>query len=175
MGSLSHAAIRRSVLLLAPLSILLQAQPKFTLNSNKFLPKMPRPKRDVQAVAEETITPPGYLSEFQEIARVKQATGNNLYQLEVPSGKLVLAELPARFRSTIWIKRGSFVLIDTAALAERGNKLGGEIVNVVRDEKVWRKMSYWPTVFAAKKSSYDDESEDGGPQMPPSDSDDEQA
>jgi probable RNA-binding protein EIF1AD len=25
----------------------------------------------------------------------------------------------------------------------RENKLGGEIINVVRDEHVWRKKSYW--------------------------------
>ncbi|KAK3687141.1 hypothetical protein LTR37_019134 [Vermiconidia calcicola] len=126
---------------------------------------MPRPKRDIQAVAEETVTPPDTLSSSQAIARVKQGAGNNLYQLDLPT-----AELPARFRSTIWIKRGSFVCVDTSTLADRDNKLGGEIMNVVRDERVWRKMSYWPAEFAAKKSSYDEDSEDDGPQMPPSDS-----
>ena len=134
---------------------------------------MPRPKRDIQAVAQETITPPNELSEFQAIARVKQASGNNLYQLELPSGKVSLAELPARFRSTIWIKRGTYVLVDTTALADRDNKLGGEIVNVVRDERAWRKMSYWPSTFTMKKSSYGDDSDDEGPKMPPSDSEDE--
>lgn len=134
---------------------------------------MPRPKRDVQAVAEETITPPNNLAETQMIARVKQAAGNNLYHLELPSNRVVLAELPARFRSTIWIKRGTYVLVDTAALADRDNKLDGEIVNVVRDEKAWRKMPYWPSEFSPKRSSYDDESDDDGPRMPPSDSDGE--
>ena len=139
--------------------------------SNTKIPrKMPRPKRDIQAVAEETVTPPDALSSCQAIARVKQGAGNNLYQLELPTGKTLLAELPARFRSTIWIKRGSFVCVDTSTLADRDNKLGGEIMNVVRDERMWRKMSYWPAEFAAKKSSYDEGAEDEGPQMPPSDS-----
>ena len=133
---------------------------------------MPRPKRDIQVVAEETVTPPESLSSSQTIARVKQASGNNLYQLELPSSKVVLGELPARFRSTIWIKRGSFVLVDTAALAGRDNKLGGEIINVIRDEKSWRKRSYWPTEFPAK-ISYADDSDENGPEMPPSDSEDE--
>lgn len=131
---------------------------------------MPRPKRDIKAVAEETVTPPEALTESQSIARVKQATGNNLYQLELPAGKLVLAELSARFRSTIWIKRGSYVLVDTGALADRDNKLDGEIVNIVRDEKGWRKMSYWPAEFLAKR--YTDDSDDDGPKMPVSDSED---
>lgn len=134
---------------------------------------MPRPKRDIQAVAEETITPPTTLPDSQTIARVKQAAGNNLYQLELPTGKVVLAELPARFRSTIWIKRGSFVLVDTEALADRDNKLGGEIVNVVREEKAWRKTPYWPAEFSSKRSAYAEDSEDEGPKMPPSDSDGE--
>lgn len=133
---------------------------------------MPRPKRDIQAVAEETVTPPDTLPSSQTIAQVKHAAGNNLYQLSLPSGEVLLAELPARFRSTIWIKRGSFVLVDTSALADRSNKLGGEIVNVVRDERIWRKMAYWPAEFAKKTASYGDGSEDEGPKMPLSDSED---
>lgn len=135
---------------------------------------MPRPKRDVHAVAQETVTPPTQLAKDQQIARVKQNAGNNLYQLELSSEDVVLAELPAKFRSTIWIKRGTFVVVNTSALADRDNKLGGEIVNVVRDEKRWRKMSYWPAEFKSKKSLYDEDSDDEGPQMPPSDSENDQ-
>lgn len=141
---------------------------------NTISRKMPRPKRDIQAVAQETVTPPTQLTQNQQIARVKQNAGNNLYQLELPAGDLVLAELPARFRSTIWIKRGTFVLVDTSAMADRENKLGGEIVNVVREEKAWRKMEYWPAAFASRKSVYGEDSDDEGPKMPPSDSEDEQ-
>jgi probable RNA-binding protein EIF1AD len=35
------------------------------------------------------------------------------------------------------------VLVDTLGDDARENKLGGEIVNVVREEKEWRKASYW--------------------------------
>ena len=104
---------------------------------------MPRPKRNLLATVEDTLTPPDELSEGQYIARVTKAAGNNLYNVEQADGKTVLVELEAKFRSTIWIKRGSYVLVDTSTLADRGNKLDGEIVNVVRDEKQWRKMSYW--------------------------------
>lgn len=136
---------------------------------------MPKPKRNIHAVASETQTPPPTLEPNHAIARVKQAAGNNLYHLTLPGGEACLAELPARFRNTIWIKRGSYVVVDTAALANRDNKLTGEIVNIVREEKVWRKMPYWPQEFGARGSAaaYGDESEDEGPQMPPSDSEDE--
>lgn len=33
--------------------------------------------------------------------------------------------------------------MDTKAFKDRENKLGGEIVNVVRDEREWRKEVYW--------------------------------
>ncbi|KAK5008096.1 hypothetical protein LTR28_004439, partial [Elasticomyces elasticus] len=93
----------------------------------------------------------------------------------LPSGRALLVELPARFRSTIWIKRNGFVVIDMGALADRQNKLDGEIINVVREEKEWRKMSYWPKEFV-KTSSYADVSDDEEStvgKMPPSASDDE--
>jgi probable RNA-binding protein EIF1AD len=131
---------------------------------------MPKPKRNINAVAEETLTPPHELPQHQAIARLKQAAGNNLYNVELPGGKTMLAELNQKFRSTIWLKRGSYVVVDTASLANRDNKLGGEIVNVVGDQRQWRKMPYWPAEFA-KKSAYeeDSEDEDEGPKMPPSD------
>jgi probable RNA-binding protein EIF1AD len=101
------------------------------------------PKRKMLATAEETLFPPGELTEGQQIARVIRATGNNIYLVELPSKASLLVELPARFRSTIWMKRGSYVVVDTKALEGRENKLGGEIVNVVGDEKAWRKAPFW--------------------------------
>ncbi|EAT76101.1 hypothetical protein HBI56_237370 [Parastagonospora nodorum] len=136
---------------------------------------MPRPKRNLLATIDSTITPPDTLAPGHYIARITTAAGNNLYNAELPDGKLVLAELEAKFRSTVWIKRGSYVVIDTSALADRDNKLDGEIVNVVRDEKAWRKMTYWPKEFV-KKSTYvedSDEEESTVGKMPPTDSDED--
>lgn len=107
---------------------------------------MPRPKRALHATIDSTITPPDTLESSHVIARITKAAGNNLYNADLPDGKNVLAELEAKFRSTVWIKRGSYVVIDTTALADRENKIDGEIVNVVRDEKAWRKMKYWYVV-----------------------------
>ena len=104
---------------------------------------MGRPKRDFLATAEETLNPPATLDEGHALARVKKAEGNNLYSVELASNESLLVELPARFRSQIWIKRGGFVVIDTSAFNDRENKLGGEIVNVVVDNKEWQKRSYW--------------------------------
>lgn len=104
---------------------------------------MGRPKRNVQAAVQETSNPPSALTPTQSLARVHKATGNNLYSCSIPNGKEILVELPSRFRNTVWIKRGGYVLIDTKDAGVRENKIDGEIVNVVGDEREWRKEAYW--------------------------------
>lgn len=136
---------------------------------------MGRPKRNVFAAAEETSTPPSALTATQSIARVIKAEGNSLYSCSLPEKNAVLVELLPRFRNTIWIKRGGYVVIDTKEASARENKIDGEIVNVVRDERVWRKESYWPKEFP-KSSAYLEESDDEKSRagmMPPSDSEEE--
>ncbi|KAI9809204.1 MAG: hypothetical protein M1825_002495 [Sarcosagium campestre] len=137
---------------------------------------MAPPRRTVQATALETTSPPATLSSAQSIARVIKAEGNNLYTVELPSHKTVLVELPSRFRSTIWIKRGGFVVVDTEAFDDRDNKLAGEILNVVRDEKEWRKQPYWPAEFPKKNSVQDsDDEESNVGKMPPAEDTDEES
>jgi probable RNA-binding protein EIF1AD len=104
---------------------------------------MGRPKRSVKAAADETSTPPSVLTLTQSIACVVKATGNHLYECTLPNGKQILAELPPRFRNTIWIKRGGYVLVDSKDADVRENKIDAEILNVVRDEREWRKETYW--------------------------------
>ncbi|KAF2428919.1 nucleic acid-binding protein [Tothia fuscella] len=139
---------------------------------------MGRPKRDILATADETSTPPNTLSQDELICKVHKAAGNNLFNVSNVKGQILLVELPAHFRSTFWIKRGGYVLVNMAAFEERDNKLDGEITNVVRDEKEWRKMSYWPGGFK-KKGDYGESDDDEGEEesvvgkMPPSDSDEE--
>lgn len=134
---------------------------------------MPPPRRILQATVQETLNPPATLSPTQQIARIVKAEGNNLYSVEAPSGDQILVELQSRFRSSIWLKRGGYVLVDTdrKVFGERENKIDGEIVNVVREEKTWRKRTYWPAQFARKKvqqtNSDEDESRVG--RMPSSD------
>ncbi len=105
---------------------------------------MGKPKRNVQAAAEETTPPPDELTGSQSIARVVKIEGNSRYTCELPNKKTVLAELEDRFRNTIWIRRGGYVLVDLASIEERkGSNVVGGIINVVRDEKDWRKQPYW--------------------------------
>ncbi|KAL9036391.1 MAG: hypothetical protein Q9180_004328 [Flavoplaca navasiana] len=138
---------------------------------------MARPKRNLLATAQATSSPPASLDDNHAIACVQKAEGKNLYLVKLSKRRdPLLVEMPARFRSQIWVKPGGYVLIDTAAFLDRDNKLDGEIVNVVREEKEWRKQSYWPPEFAKKSTypEYSDDEESTVGKMPPSDDSDGQ-
>lgn len=111
---------------------------------------MGKPKRAVLAAAQESVTPPDELTETQFVARVRKAEGNSLYTCELPNGRPVLVELEPKFRNTIFIRRGGYVLVDLASEAERSktSKVAGEIINIVREEKEWRKQPYWHVLCA---------------------------
>lgn len=129
---------------------------------------MARPKRVDQATAMETSTPPTELESNQAIARIVKGEGKNIYVVSLPNEKTLLVELAPRFRNTIWMMRGGFVLVDTSTSHDRDNKLDGEIVNIVRDVKKWRKQAYWPVEFPERhiEAESDDEESTVG-KMPP--------
>jgi probable RNA-binding protein EIF1AD len=137
-----------------------------------------RPKRTVLADANAASSPPPTLEPNQLLAKVVKGEGNSLFAVTTPSGQKLLVELPSSFRNTFWIKRGGFLLVDTAEFAGRDNKLGGLIVTVVMDEKRWRKMPYWPKEFAKRDlyedSDDEDEEESNMGKMPPSDDEEEE-
>lgn len=99
----------------------------------------------VQAAARMSMTPPEKLTESQSIARVVKAEGNSIWTCELPNGKQILVELDPLFRNTVFIRRGGYVLVDLASADERAksSRVVGEIVNVVREERDWRKQPYW--------------------------------
>lgn len=104
---------------------------------------MGKPKRNVLAAAQEALSPPAELEPTQVIVRVLKPEGNNLYTCEMPNKKPVVLELAQRFRNTIWIKRGGYVLAEGYPVGTQDSRAIGEIINVVRDEKLWRKQAYW--------------------------------
>lgn len=101
---------------------------------------MPKPKRHLHATVQETASPPDTLTPTQSIARIEKAEGNSLYTCRLANDTSILVSLPARFRNVIWLKRGGFVLVD---LEVAEGKVAGEIVNVVREEKEWKRMTWW--------------------------------
>ncbi|KAI0159095.1 hypothetical protein BJ166DRAFT_593297 [Pestalotiopsis sp. NC0098] len=129
---------------------------------------MGRPKRNAHAAAVESMTPPDELTANQSLARVIKAEGNSVYSCSLPDERVVMVELADRFRNTIWVKRGGYVLVDLTPSQEMKGKVEGEIVNVVREEKLWRKQSYWPKEFALVVYSDEEDSDSNVGKMPPS-------
>ncbi|KAJ4289521.1 hypothetical protein N0V88_007004 [Collariella sp. IMI 366227] len=137
---------------------------------------MGKPKRNVLAAAQESMTPPDELTETQSITRVVKAEGNSLYTVEFPNGKTGSVELDPKFRNTIFIRRSGYVLVDLESAEERaktGSKVVGDIINIVRDEREWRKRSYWPKKFVKQTFGEDEDDDSNVGKMPPSDSEEE--
>ena len=114
--------------------------------------------------------PPVDLTLTQSIGKVEAIHGNNIYSVNLPASQALkgvcqLVELPPRFRNTMWIRRGGFVLVDCSAFEDRDNKLVGEIMAVIHDEKSWRKKPYWPVEFRKEEvplPSYESDEEISG-------------
>ncbi|KAI8351327.1 hypothetical protein B0O80DRAFT_456275 [Mortierella sp. GBAus27b] len=46
------------------------------------------------------------IEEGQQFARVIATRGNNVHEVQFPDGREILANLPPKFRSLVWVKRG---------------------------------------------------------------------
>ncbi|KAG9305176.1 hypothetical protein G9A89_010684 [Geosiphon pyriformis] len=96
--------------------------------TNKLLTSTPRP------------------ADNQKIARVLGGRGKNLHEVEYSDQSTTLCTLPPKFRSLVWVKRGSYVIIAPSE-SDRINKIGGEIVHVLlpkhikelKSEGIWSK------------------------------------
>lgn len=66
--------------------------------------------------------------------------------------------MPMKFRKSLWIKRGDFVLVEPIA---EGGRVKAEIVRVltVNHIKEYNRMGVWPPKFHNKKD-HDDEDKD---------------
>lgn len=115
------------------------------VHSNRLAAAMAKPKRSVLSAVQSSTSPPDELSETQSLARVAKALGNNNFACELPDGKPIVVELQPQFRNTVFIRRGGYVLVDLASAENRSknSKVVGEIINVVLDEREWRKQPYW--------------------------------
>ncbi|KAL7272897.1 hypothetical protein RUND412_004268 [Rhizina undulata] len=123
-----------------------------------------------------TTPPPAPLPPSHALSRIVKAQGNNLYLVELPepsSSPPLLVELASIFRGKAWLRRGGYVLVHVGA-CERENRIEGVIVNVVRDERAWRKMAYWPKEFSKREQVEDSDEEDSVVGKMPPNSDDEE-
>lgn len=95
----------------------------------------------------------------QEIVRVLESRGNNLHQVESADKNTFLISMPTKFRRTVWVKRGDYILIEPIA---EGDKVKGEMVRVLSNEhiKYFKKNNKWPVMFDENDKSDEEDNDD---------------
>ncbi|KAH9624320.1 hypothetical protein KSS87_005234 [Heliosperma pusillum] len=88
----------------------------------------------------------------QSIMQVISLRGSNLIEVMDAKGEKSLALFPAKFQKSMWMKRGSFVVVDESGreeALEAGSKVACIVSQVLFHEQVRRleKSSEWPQVF----------------------------
>jgi len=101
-------------------------------------------KHVCREVLDEYVLPTGN----QEIVRVQAGRGNNLHEVTDAEGKSFLVSMPTKFRKSVWIKRGDFVIVEPI---EEGDKVQAEIIVILyRDQiRYIKRENMWPTGFDA--------------------------
>uniref|UniRef100_A0A5B7BQE3 Putative RNA-binding protein EIF1AD n=1 Tax=Davidia involucrata TaxID=16924 RepID=A0A5B7BQE3_DAVIN len=101
-----------------------------------------------RAAEEETLT----LQQGQSIMQVVSLRGSNLIEVMDSRGEKSLALFPAKFQKSMWIKRGSFVVVDESGkdeALESGRKVACIVSQVLFYERVrvLQKSPEWPEIF----------------------------
>jgi len=101
-------------------------------------------KHVCREVLDDYVLPSG----SQEIVRVAAGRGNNLHEVLDANGKSYLVSMPTKFRKSVWIKRGDFVIVEPI---EEGDKVQAEIVAILyRDQiRYIKRENLWPAGFEA--------------------------
>ncbi|BAT78993.1 hypothetical protein LR48_Vigan04g122400 [Vigna angularis] len=92
------------------------------------------------------------LQDGQSIMQVVSLRGSNIIEVEDACGNKSLALFPAKFRKSVWIKLGSFVVVDVTGkekALESGSKVACLVSQVLFYDQVreLQKTPEWPESF----------------------------
>ncbi|KAJ4825656.1 hypothetical protein Tsubulata_038886 [Turnera subulata] len=101
-----------------------------------------------RAVEERSLT----LQDGESIMKVVSLRGSNLIEVVDAKGETSLALIPAKFQKSMWVKRGSFIVVDESGkekALESGSKVACIVTQVLFYEQVRRlqKSAEWPENF----------------------------
>ncbi|CAH1634914.1 unnamed protein product [Spodoptera littoralis] len=98
--------------------------------------------------------------ENQSIVKVLKNRGRNLHAVITPTGEEYLVSMPTQFRRTIWVRRGSYIVVEPIP---KGNKVKAEIVKIINKNSIqcYKENNVWPKEFeeANKTNAYEDDSD----------------
>ncbi|KAH8328419.1 hypothetical protein KR067_009028 [Drosophila pandora] len=110
-------------------------------------PSISRRKHLIKEMMEDDFALP---TDQQKIVRVVSSRGNNLHEVEAATNEEnFLVSMPNKFRKSMWVKRGDFLLIEPI---EEGDKVKAEICKILTTEHVkeYTKAGIWPEKFTKK-------------------------
>jgi len=90
------------------------------------------------------------LTKNQRIVKVIENKGQHIYLVEFSSGDTTLTLLPAKFRNTIWIKRGDYLIIEIAAPEKNfSGKIRSIIKHVLYTNQIThlKSTNNWPLIW----------------------------
>ncbi|KAM7494699.1 hypothetical protein LguiB_029308 [Lonicera macranthoides] len=95
------------------------------------------------------------LQKGQSVMQVVSLRGSNLIEVMDTKGETSLALFPAKFKKSMWMKQGSFVVVDESGreeAVEAGRKVGCIVSQVLFHEqlRLLQKSSDWPEIFNSK-------------------------
>lgn len=84
--------------------------------------------------------------ENELVAQMTASCGNNLIEVVDSNGDKYLATMPVKYRNTIWVMRGNFVLLSPI---EEGDKVKAEVTHILDQENILyiRDNNQWPECF----------------------------
>ncbi|XP_043698773.1 probable RNA-binding protein EIF1AD [Telopea speciosissima] len=110
---------------------------------------MKRGRKNLKRASKEEI--PTLLKD-QSIMQVVSLRGSNLIEVMDAEGQKSLALFPAKFQKSMWIRRGSFVVVDESGkekALESGSKVACLVSQVLFYEQIHalQKSTEWPEIF----------------------------
>eukprot|EP00123_Amoebidium_parasiticum_P000591 comp11435_c0_seq1/m.5848 comp11435_c0_seq1/g.5848 ORF comp11435_c0_seq1/g.5848 comp11435_c0_seq1/m.5848 type:complete len:149 (-) comp11435_c0_seq1:141-587(-) len=114
------------------------------------------------------------LEEFPEpdenhpIMKVVSTHGNNLHEVESPTGQKVLCNMPPKFQKRVWIKKGDYVIIE---YVKEITKVQADIMHILYADQIRniKQKGLWPAEWDDEKDKPDNqqgrEFEDDDPAM----------
>ncbi|ESO82941.1 hypothetical protein LOTGIDRAFT_134275 [Lottia gigantea] len=91
--------------------------------------KTTKKKHVTKEVMDDFVLP----EEKEQIVMVTAGRGNNLHEVQDPSGNRFLVSMPTKFRKNVWIKRGDFIIVNPI---EEGDRVKAEIVSILYKDQI---------------------------------------
>jgi len=91
-------------------------------------------------------------TEGQTICKVTESVGNNLFEVETPTGERYIASMPNKFRKYVYIRRNRSYVV-TEPIPE-GKKVRGEIVRILLEDQIkyFKENNAWPERFDTRSN-----------------------